>query len=87
MLQGLKVVEFATYVAGPGAGAVLADWGADVVKIERSVGDPTRNLFDARPEFEGNPVFEFKNHSKRYGTLASWPYLTIMMRGGPMPNG
>jgi crotonobetainyl-CoA:carnitine CoA-transferase CaiB-like acyl-CoA transferase len=65
VLEGLKIVEFATYVAGPGAAAVLADWGADVVKIERSAGDPTRHLFDARPELEGNPVFEFENHSKR----------------------
>lgn len=65
MLQGLKVVEFATYVAGPSAAAILADWGADVVKVERSAGDPTRHLFDEIPEFDGNPVFEFENRGKR----------------------
>lgn len=65
MLSGVKVVEFATYVAGPSAAAVMADWGADVVKIERAQGDPTRGLFDSRPELSGNPVFEFENHSKR----------------------
>ena len=34
MLEGIKVVEYATYMAAPGAGSILSDWGADVVKIE-----------------------------------------------------
>ena len=33
MLSVLKVIELATYIAAPGAGGMLADWGADVVKI------------------------------------------------------
>src|SRR5580698_7428049 len=65
VLEGLKVVEFATYVAGPSAAAVLSDWGADVVKIESSRGDPTRRTFEAMPHLEGNPVFELQNHGKR----------------------
>lgn len=65
MLHGLKVVEFATYVAGPSAATILAEWGADVIKVERSDGDPTRHLFDGRPELDGNPVFEFENRGKR----------------------
>lgn len=35
-LDGVKVVELGVWVAGPGAGGILADWGADVVKIEPS---------------------------------------------------
>jgi len=31
MLEGLKIVEMATYIAAPGAGGIMADWGADVV--------------------------------------------------------
>ncbi len=43
-LEGLRVVEFANYVAGPYAGVLLADLGADVVKIEPPPhGDPYRN--------------------------------------------
>ena len=42
LLQGLKVVEMATWVAGPSAAAVLADWGAEVVKVESPIGDATR---------------------------------------------
>jgi crotonobetainyl-CoA:carnitine CoA-transferase CaiB-like acyl-CoA transferase len=65
VLKGLKVVEFATYVAAPSAAAVMADWGADVIKIESGRGDPTRRTFADLPHLEGNPVFEFENHGKR----------------------
>jgi crotonobetainyl-CoA:carnitine CoA-transferase CaiB-like acyl-CoA transferase len=41
-LTGLKVVELARILAGPWAGQVLADLGADVVKVESSPGDDTR---------------------------------------------
>ena len=33
MLEGVKVVELATYMAAPSAAMVLSDWGADVIKI------------------------------------------------------
>ncbi|TCJ97100.1 CaiB/BaiF CoA transferase family protein [Nocardia alba] len=41
-LSGIKVIEVATLFAGPLAGTLLADFGADVVKIEHPVGDPVR---------------------------------------------
>ena len=65
MLEGLKIVEFATYVAAPSAAAVMSDWGADVIKIESGRGDPTRRTFAGQPHLDGNPVFEFENHGKR----------------------
>ncbi len=65
MLEGLKVIELATYVAGPSAAAVMSDWGADVVKVESGRGDPTRRTFANQPHLDGNPVFEFENHGKR----------------------
>ncbi len=67
MLEGLKVVEYATYVAAPGAGGIMADWGADVIKVEPPGGDPIR-LFFASAGVEGesvNPVFELDNRGKR----------------------
>jgi crotonobetainyl-CoA:carnitine CoA-transferase CaiB-like acyl-CoA transferase len=45
MLEGLKVVELATYIAAPGAGGIMADWGASVVKVEPPGGDPIRQFF------------------------------------------
>src|ERR1700710_2127744 len=45
LLDGIKVVEVAIYAFVPSAGAALADWGADVVKIEHpETGDPVRGL-------------------------------------------
>lgn len=67
MLKGLKIVELATYIAAPGAGAIMADWGADVVKIEPVKGDPMRRFFDGQsiPEEAGNPIFDTDNRGKR----------------------
>jgi crotonobetainyl-CoA:carnitine CoA-transferase CaiB-like acyl-CoA transferase len=42
--EGIRVVELAQWVFVPVAGALLADWGADVVHIERLEGDPYRGL-------------------------------------------
>jgi crotonobetainyl-CoA:carnitine CoA-transferase CaiB-like acyl-CoA transferase len=48
ILHGVKVVELATWTFVPAAGAVLADWGADVIKIEHpETGDPQRGLISS----------------------------------------
>jgi crotonobetainyl-CoA:carnitine CoA-transferase CaiB-like acyl-CoA transferase len=65
MLEKLKIVEFSTWVAGPSAAMVMADWGAEVIKVESASGDPVRNLFAAREDVSGNPVFELQNRGKR----------------------
>jgi crotonobetainyl-CoA:carnitine CoA-transferase CaiB-like acyl-CoA transferase len=65
MLEGLKVVEFATYVAAPGCAAIMSDWGADVIKIESAGGDPMRTFFPDTEESPGNPVFTMDNRGKR----------------------
>src|SRR5205085_8464793 len=43
-LSGVRVVELAGYIAGPYAGRLLSDLGADVVKVEPADGDPFRVL-------------------------------------------
>ena len=43
-LQGIRVVELSTGIAGPVAGMLLADYGAEVVKVESPDGDPARAL-------------------------------------------
>ena len=66
LLQGLRVVEFASYIAAPGAAGILADWGAEVIKVERPEGDPMRNVFgDAKSALSGNPTFGLDNRGKR----------------------
>jgi crotonobetainyl-CoA:carnitine CoA-transferase CaiB-like acyl-CoA transferase len=42
-LDGVRVVEFGEFAAGPFCGMMLADWGADVVKVEPPAGDRLRN--------------------------------------------
>lgn len=64
-LEGIRVVELGVWVAGPSAAAILADWGADVIKVEPPEGDPFRGLFAGVLEFEGNPPFELDNRGKR----------------------
>jgi crotonobetainyl-CoA:carnitine CoA-transferase CaiB-like acyl-CoA transferase len=45
VLEGVRVLEVATWTFVPAAGAVLADWGADVIKVEHpQTGDPQRGL-------------------------------------------
>jgi len=66
MLEGIRVVEMATYIAAPSAGGMLADWGADVIKIEAREGDPIRHFFaNIGTELDGNPVFDLDNRGKR----------------------
>ncbi len=50
ILAGLKVIDCATYVAGPAAATILSDFGADVIKIERPPdGDLWRTFSSAKP--------------------------------------
>lgn len=66
MLRDLKVVELATYIAAPGAAGILADWGADVVKVEAPDGDPMRRFFETiGADQAANPIFELDNRGKR----------------------
>ena len=51
LLDGIRVIEAATYIAGPAAAMILGEFGADVVKIEPPGGDPFRQSVGA----PGNP--------------------------------
>jgi crotonobetainyl-CoA:carnitine CoA-transferase CaiB-like acyl-CoA transferase len=68
-LNGFKVVELAAWTFVPAAGAVLADWGADVIKVEHPVtGDPRRGLIASGivPSAGGvNYIMEQPNRGKR----------------------
>jgi crotonobetainyl-CoA:carnitine CoA-transferase CaiB-like acyl-CoA transferase len=67
MLDGLRVVEMGLWVAVPAAAGILADWGADVVKIEPPAGDPMRAMFrlSAGSLVDRNPPFDLDNRGKR----------------------
>ena len=59
-LDGIRVIEFSHMVMGPSAGVVLADMGADVIKIEPISGDKTRHLRGS-----GAGYFAMYNRNKR----------------------
>ncbi len=67
-LEGIKVVELGMWVFVPAAGAILADMGAEVIKIEPPSGDPIRGLTNSgvkADDGELNPIFEAFNRGKR----------------------
>ena len=67
VLAGVRVVEMGLWVAGPAAGGILADWGAEVTKIEPPSGDPMRGLFGALSGSKEQrcPPFDLYNRGKR----------------------
>ncbi len=68
VLKGVKVVELATFVAAPSCTKLLADWGADVIKVEALFGDAIRGMggtFNAPMTDEENPMYELENGNKQ----------------------
>jgi crotonobetainyl-CoA:carnitine CoA-transferase CaiB-like acyl-CoA transferase len=63
----LRVIELGVWVAAPSAAALLADWGADVIKIEPPAGDPMRHVFGSLgiDSDMPNPAFSLDNRGKR----------------------
>jgi len=66
-LEDIRVVELGLWVAAPSTAAILADWGAEVIKIEPPQGDPFRGWTAAIAgvNFPINPPFELDNRGKR----------------------
>lgn len=70
-LEGIRVVEVANWLAAPSAAALMADLGADVVKVEHPGGDAWRNTLmrghqpDFDPETDVDAPFELDNRGKR----------------------
>lgn len=68
LLEGIKVVELASFVAAPTAGRMLAEMGADVIRVESTAGDPWRfyGVNCGLPVAdEENPLFDLYNLGKR----------------------
>ncbi|MEG0376598.1 MAG: CaiB/BaiF CoA-transferase family protein [Raoultibacter sp.] len=70
LLEGMKVIEIAFFMAAPIAGRVLGEWGADVIKVEPPSGDSNRGLGLARHIHNGDQAgWDAINSSKRCITI------------------
>ena len=71
VFSGLKVVDFASFIAGPGAATILSDFGAEVVKVEPPTGDPWRNGHKIPPQPQADDPYQWHlaNRNKRGITL------------------
>jgi len=70
-LEGLKVVDAATFIAAPCAATALLDFGAEVIKVEAPGGDPWRKLYanPGMPKSSFNYGWQMDNRGKRSITL------------------
>lgn len=68
LLKGVRVIDFTTHVAAPCCTRIMADWGADVIKVEGRGGEGYR-VFGASlgvpVKDDKNPIFEAENADKR----------------------
>ena len=68
VLDGVQILDFGRYIAGPFCGMLLADMGADVIRIEKVAGSEDRYLVPVAESGEG-PLFLALNRNKRSLTL------------------
>lgn len=71
-LEGIKVVEFATFIAAPTCARMLGEWGAEVIKVEATFGDPLRQSgrqLRMPCSDEHNPFFDNENPNKEFIAL------------------
>jgi crotonobetainyl-CoA:carnitine CoA-transferase CaiB-like acyl-CoA transferase len=71
IFSGLKVVDFASFIAGPSAAVILSDFGADVIKVEPPAGELWRraNQIPPQPQAKDAYPWHLTNRNKRGITL------------------
>src|SRR5437879_507889 len=71
VFSGLKVVDFASFIAGPSAAVILSDFGADVIKVESPTGDLWRigHKIPPQPQAKDAYPWHLANRNKRGITL------------------
>jgi crotonobetainyl-CoA:carnitine CoA-transferase CaiB-like acyl-CoA transferase len=67
IFTGLKVVDFASFIAGPGAATILSDFGADVIKVEPPAGDLWKMGHKIPPQPQSKDPYQWHlaNRNKR----------------------
>jgi len=67
VFAGLKVIDLASFIAGPSAAVILSDFGAEVIKVEPLTGDPWRRAYQMppQPRADDNYPWHLNNRNKR----------------------
>jgi crotonobetainyl-CoA:carnitine CoA-transferase CaiB-like acyl-CoA transferase len=67
VFSGLRVVDFASFIAGPSAAVILSDFGAEVIKVEPPSGDPWRrgHKIPPQPQSQDPYPWHLANRNKR----------------------
>ena len=67
LLSGIKVIDAASFIAGPSAATIMSDYGAEVIKVEPQTGDSLRNLITngRMPEGPENYCWELTSRNKK----------------------
>ena len=67
LLEGIKVIDAASFIAGPSAATIMSDYGAEVIKIEPQSGDSLRNLIinGRMPEGSEDYCWELTSRNKK----------------------
>ncbi len=68
ILEGIRVVELGTHVAVPKATRMMADWGAEVIKVEPLKGEAWRMVgpgYEMPAKPDNNPIFQVENMNKK----------------------
>ena len=68
VLEGIKVLDLGRYIAGPYCAALLAEYGADVIRVDRVGGTEDRNILPVSQDGEGAQYLQV-NRNKRSITL------------------
>ncbi len=68
ILKGVRIIELGMYASVPAGARVLADWGAEVIKVESLTGDPMRYFGEGCScpiTDDENPIYQFLNGNKK----------------------
>lgn len=71
LMEGIKVIDAASFIAGPTAATIMGDYGAEVIKIEPPTGDSLRNLIEngRMPEGPDNYCWQLTSRNKKSVSL------------------
>jgi formyl-CoA transferase len=72
IFDGLKVVDLASFIAGPSAAVILSDFGADVIKVEPPSGEIWRHGHQIPPQPQAKTL-SFHSHATNEASPGSGP--------------